>query len=83
MAQQAHQELEPGIVEQWSGRLLRLLMVFLFLVGVPFFALSVVTLDPTVFFGAALMLPYLVIRWRDPEVSTIPLAGRLRSASGN
>jgi hypothetical protein len=76
----AQQELKPGFIEYWSGRLLRVLMAYLFVVGVPFFFLSVVTLNPTVVYGGLLMLPYLVIRWRDPEVSTVPLADRARAA---
>lgn len=75
----AQQDLQPGFTEYWSGRLLRVLMAFLFVVGVPFFLLSILALDPTVVFGGVLMLPYLVIRWRDPEVSTVPLADRVRA----
>jgi len=76
----AQQELKPGFVEYWSGRLLRALMAFLFFNALMMGVIAVIEMSPYIIYVPFLMLPYLVIRWRDPEVSTVPLADHARAA---
>ena len=82
-------QYREGFIERWSGKLLRWLMAYLFVVGVGLFVgvwylwltggdlFEVEQLTRVAWLlgvTLALMVPYLVIRYRDPSKTTIPLA---------
>lgn len=82
-------QYREGFIERWSGKLLRWLMAYLFVVGVGLFVgvwylwltsgdlFDVGQLTRAAWLlgvTVALMVPYLAIRYRDPTKTTIPLA---------
>lgn len=76
-------EYREGLIERWSGKLLRVLMAYLFVIGVAMvvYGLYLSTTasfeQPQVLIWPILMtVPYLLIRYRDPESSTFPLYNR-------
>lgn len=71
---------QAGLVERWSGRILRYLMSFLAGVGVAVAVLvGVPNLSPeAIGYGLILAVPYLIIRYRDPDSSTVPLEAAVR-----
>ncbi len=72
-------EYHHGLVERWSGKLFRWIMAYLFLFGVYGLALSVLHFNIGAFiFGVIFVSPYLLIRWRDPDSTTLPFHGIAR-----
>lgn len=63
-----------GLVEYWSGWFLRGIMGFLFLLGLWGIVASLVagTADRQLHWMPVLTAPYLLIRYRDPDVAVIP-----------
>jgi len=65
-------------VETWSGIALRKLLAFSALLGVFVAALAIVTVDlPFLFWSVFFIVPYLVLRYRDPASTTLPYQDRL------
>lgn len=88
---------QAGIIERASGKLLRWLMAYLFLVGVTLSLFLVYLLvqelpaPPAsgwvgfIWVGITpmlMMVPYLVIRYRDPDSTTIPFQNQARGLFG-
>lgn len=62
--------------ERWAGKILRWMMCYIFILGIGIFLAGIIWLSiaPLVY-GPILMLPYLIIRYRDPDSTTIPFRG--------
>lgn len=69
-------ELRQGPIERWSGKLLRYIMAYLFLIGLMGVLLTIAhqTFENLIWIPV-FTVPYLVIRHRDPDSTTVPLSG--------
>jgi len=77
-------EYREGFIERWSGKLLRWLMAYLFLMGIGLVLSGVLLLDiGGIALGVPATIPYLIIRYRDPDCRTIPLLDRIERARTN
>jgi len=84
-------EVQRGIIERWSGKLLRWIMGYLFVTAIFLFGVVIwkvaqaprILLAPDgwafvgqfLLYAIALGAPYLIIRYRDPKSTTLPLRG--------
>ncbi|GAA0304110.1 hypothetical protein [Halarchaeum salinum] len=62
--------------ERWAGTILRWIMAYIFVFGVVLTLSGVLSLNiVSLVQGVILLAPYLIIRYRDPDSTTIPFRG--------
>lgn len=76
------EDIQRQPLENESSRLLRPLLALLFAFALMTTTLGAVNLNPgAVLFGLLFTLPYLAVRYRDSDSTTVPLAGVLKKVN--